>query len=99
MREQEGPPHGNEPLHRVVSPLRKLPQLDTGKQDDVFCLAPSAKHSRYYENGHPTRCYYCGQRFDGSAIRDSQTNRYFCSDACLKTEEFIRFSVLPRRAS
>jgi hypothetical protein len=44
---------------------------------------PPLKSSRYFDNGSPTRCHYCGGRFEGSAIRDSKSNRYFSYDACL----------------
>jgi hypothetical protein len=63
--------------------------------------APPAppKPSRYFENGSPGRCFYCGRPFQGSAIREPESNRYFCSDECLKTARFVRFSRLPRKAS
>ncbi len=64
-----------------------------------FSAPAPPKRSRYYENGHPTRCHYCGRRFEGSAIRDSKTNRYFRSDTCLDAEEFVRSTMIPRKAS
>jgi hypothetical protein len=60
---------------------------------------PTLKRSRYFDSGSPTRCHYCGRRFDGAAIRASENNRYFCSDSCLETEQIIRFSSQPRKAS
>ena len=65
----------------------------------TFSAPPPAKPSRYYENGCPTNCSYCGQRFEDSAIHDTKANRYFCSNACLETEEFVRFSVIPKKVS
>jgi hypothetical protein len=65
-----------------------------------FSKPPSAlKRSRYFDNGSPTRCHYCGERFESSAIRDSHTNRYFCSASCLDAEEFVRSTMIPRKAS
>jgi hypothetical protein len=53
---------------------------------------PLPKPSRYFENGCPGQCFYCGRRFEGSAIRHSESNRYFCSDECLEAAQLIRFS-------
>jgi hypothetical protein len=47
--------------------------------------SPPSKPSRYFVNGSPGRCFYCGRSFQGSAIRDADSNRYFCSDYCLET--------------
>ncbi len=60
---------------------------------------PSDKRSRYFENGSPTQCHYCGHRFESCAIREPETNRYRCCDACLESAQFLRFSRLPRKAS
>ncbi len=64
-----------------------------------FSSPPPTKHSRYFDNGSPKRCYHCGQGFRGCAIRDSETNCYFCCDSCLEAAQFIRFTSLPRKAS
>jgi len=41
-----------------------------------FSAPPSPTRSRYFDSGCPTRCHYCSRRFEGSAIRDSEANRY-----------------------
>jgi len=64
-----------------------------------FSAPPAPKASRYFENGSPSRCFYCGRPFHGSAIREAKSNRYFCSEECLETACFVRFSRLPRKAS
>src|SRR5262249_2113869 len=51
---------------------------------------------RYFKNGSPARCFYCGRAFQGSAIRHSETNRYFCSDECLETAKSMRFGGLSK---
>jgi hypothetical protein len=57
---------------------------------------PSAlKRSRYFDNGFPTRCHYCGERFESSAIRDSHT----ISESCLDAEESVRSTMIPRKTS
>jgi hypothetical protein len=64
-----------------------------------FSASPPLKRSPYFESGSPGNCQYCGQRFVGSAIRDRETNTYFCCDDCLKTAKLLRFSRFPRKAS
>jgi Ku protein len=64
-----------------------------------FTASPPLERSRYFESGSPRNCHYCGQRFVGSAIRDRETNTYFCCDDCLKTAKLLRFSRFPRKAS
>jgi hypothetical protein len=52
------------------------------------------KRSRYFDNGAPMICYRCGRPFDGCAIRDGYTDRYFCSDACLERVHALLFGQL-----
>jgi hypothetical protein len=54
--------------------------------------------SRYFENGSPTKCFLCGQLFEGSAIHDGESNRYLCSNECLEQMRLFRVAVL-RKAS
>jgi hypothetical protein len=54
--------------------------------------------SRYFENGSPTKCFLCGQPFEGRAIHDGESNRYLCSDECLESIRFFRLALL-RKAS
>ncbi len=53
-----------------------------------FSSPPPTQHSRYFDNGSPNRCYHCGQSFRGFAIRNSETNCYFCCDSCLEAAQF-----------
>src|SRR5438067_6169696 len=54
------------------------------------------KRSRYFDNGAPTKCYRCGRSFEGSAIHEANTNRYFCCDACLETAHVVVMAQLPK---
>ena len=38
-------------------------------------------HSRWHNGGQPTRCFRCGESFDGEAHR-GVSGRYYCSRDC-----------------
>ena len=50
--------------------------------------------SQYIKNGSPNGCHHCGRPFKGGAIRESETNRYYCSDDCLESDKIEAFRVL-----
>src|SRR5262249_31116274 len=50
--------------------------------------------SRYLKNGSPGECRYCGRPLEGCAIRERETNRYYCSDDCLEGDKIEAFRVL-----
>ncbi len=50
--------------------------------------------SRYLKNGSPGECHHCGRPFEGCAIRDRETNRYYCSDDCLESGRVAAVQVL-----
>src|SRR5437764_1744086 len=62
----------------------------------VSAMLYPEKRSRYFENGAPTTCYRCGRRFEGSAIHEIETNRYFCCDACLEAGHSVLVGQLPK---
>ena len=50
--------------------------------------------SRYLKSGSPGECRYCGRPLEGCAIRERETNRYYCSDDCLERDKIEAFRVL-----
>lgn len=50
--------------------------------------------SRYFMNGSPTGCAFCGQQFDGHAWRGYQ-NKYYCNEFC--SDEAEAHSTIEQR--
>jgi hypothetical protein len=66
----------------------KFTSAHSYKATDLDCVM-----SRYLRHGSPVECRYCCKVFQDRAIRDTETNHYYCTHYCLERDRLEAFRI------